>query len=95
VIKKPVTLKLKGKKTVGDMFLPISDGVISHISSYNSLKMKKGVIDGEVAYKVGDTVEAKRQYTSCSGWVQISGKNESEVLERMLNVYNDFYIKTK
>jgi len=95
MVKKPVTLKLKGKKSVGDMFLPISDGIISDISSYKSLKNKKGVIGGEVVYKVGDMVEAKRQYTSCSGWVQVSGKNEREVLERMLDIYDVFYIKTK
>lgn len=95
MIKKPVTLKLKGKKSVGDMFLPITDGTISDISSYESLKKKNGVIDGEVVYKVGDFVETKRQYTSCSGWIQVQGKDEKEVLERILGVYNDFHIKTK
>jgi biotin carboxylase len=95
MIKKPVNLKLKGKKSVGDMFLPITNGIISDISSYQVLKKNKGVIAGDVTYKIGDVVEAKRQYTSCSGWVQVTGKNENEVLERMLNVYSDFYIKIK
>lgn len=82
-----------GEKCVGDMFLPAINGVISKISSFEELKNVKGVIDGEVIYKVGDNVKSKRQYTDCSGWLQIEGKNKEEVLSRMLEVYKKFKIE--
>jgi biotin carboxylase len=93
--KKIKSLKIKGKKCVGDMFLPLTDGEVLKISSYDKIKKLKGVIDGEIIYKVGDMVQTKRQYTSCAGWVQVIGKTKDEVLERMLTVYKNFEIKTK
>lgn len=92
MIGKTVSLDLKGKKSVGDMFLPMKDGRITHITAYRDLKNVTGVIDGEVMYKVGDTMESKRQYTSCSGWVQVVGPDEEEVLKRMIHVYKRFRI---
>lgn len=92
---KDVSLKLRGKKCVGDMFLPVTDGTILSISSYKNLKSIEGIINGEVAYKVGDIVKSRRQYTSCSGWVQVEGRDEIEVLGKMLEVYKHFKIKTK
>jgi hypothetical protein len=80
----------KGTCCVGDMFLPISDGKIIEISNFSDLKKIKDVINGEVYYKVGDVVESKRQYTSCSGWVQVTGKDYKSVLESMLKVYEKF-----
>ena len=88
-------LKIIGKKSVGDMFLPIYDGIITKISSYNDLSKVQGVIDGNITYKEGDIAESKRQYTNCSGWIQINGKDEHQVLERMLSVYKSFTIKTR
>ncbi len=92
MIGKPISLKLKSQKCVGDMFLPIKNGVVSNITSYKDLKNLKGVINGAVTYKIGDTLESKRQYTSCSGWIQVEGKTKEEVLERMLEVYKNFKI---
>ena len=84
----------QGKKCVGDMFLPLSDGVVERISSYDNLCTMEGVIGGEIKYKVGDTIQSKRQYTSCAGWVQITGGTANEVLIRMLKVYKRFEIVT-
>ncbi len=87
-------LPLNGRQCVGDMFLPLTNGVITKISSYQDLSSLTGVIDGNVTYKIGDVVESKRQYTSCSGWVQITGQTADEVLSRMLKVYERFEIIT-
>lgn len=87
--------ELKGNKSVGDMFLPIKDGVIKEISSFTSLKKNKGVIGGEVYYKANDTLVSMRQYTSSAGWVQVEGKSENDVLEKMINVYSKFVLVTK
>ena len=83
-----------GEQCVGDMFLPISDGIIAKISSYGDLSDLDGVIDGNVTYQMGDVVQSKRQYTSCAGWVQVVGQTAEEVLSRMLKVYEKFEITT-
>ena len=87
-------LPSKGQRCVGDMFLPVTDGVVTKISSYDDLKGLDGVIGGNIDYKVGDTVRSKRQYTSCAGWVQVTGRTAQEVLSRMLKVYKRFEIVT-
>lgn len=95
MIGKTIFLKLNGKKCVGDMFLPIKNGVVSNITPYKDLKNLRGVINGDVTCKIGDVLESKRQYTSCSGWIQVKGKTKDEVLERMLEVYKNFKVETK
>ena len=88
------SLPLRGGQCVGDMFLPLINGNIKKISSYQDMSDLAGVIDGEVTCKVGGTVEPKRQYTSCAGWVQITGQTADEVLSKMLKVYERFEIVT-
>jgi len=95
MIDKTIFLKLNGKKCIGDMFLPIKNGIVSYITPYKDLKKITGVINGYITYKIGDILESKRQYTSCSGWIQVEGKTKEEVLERMVNVYKNFKIKIK
>ncbi len=95
MIGKSISLKLNGRKCVGDMFLPIKNGVVSSITPYKDLKKLIGVINGEVSFKTGDILESKRQYTSCAGWIQIEGKTKDEVLERMVEVYKHFKIEIK
>ncbi len=87
-------LPLNGRQCVGDMFLPLTNGVVTQISSYKELSGLAGVIDGSVTCKVGDVIEPKRQYTSCAGWVQVTGQTADEVLSRMLKVYERFEIVT-
>lgn len=87
-------LPLNGQQCVGDMFLPLTSGIITKISSYKELSGLDGVIDGNITCKIGDVIESKRQYTSCAGWVQITGKTADEVLNRMLKVYERFEIIT-
>lgn len=86
-----------GFKAVGDMFLPIpiSSGIVSDITCFPDIAEIKGVINGEVIYKIGDYIESKRQYTSCSGWVQVQGDTFEQVLERMHEVYQKFNITIK
>ncbi|MEI6553562.1 MAG: hypothetical protein WCO09_03255 [bacterium] len=88
-------IELKGVTCVGDMFLPITEGVVTKITPYNELKDLEGVIGGEINYKVGDVIQTKRQYTNCSGWLQIKGRTKEEVLSRMLKAYEKFVITTK
>jgi len=95
IIGKTISLKLNGRKCVGDMFLPIKNGIVSDITPYKDLEKFKGVINGSITCNVGDILESKRQYTSCAGWIQVEGKTKEEVLERMLNVYKNFKIETK
>jgi biotin carboxylase len=83
-----------GRQSVGDMFLPMTDGVVSKISSYEDLSHLDGVIDGCVDYRVGDIIRSKRQYTSCAGWIQVAGQTAEEVLSKMLKVYEKFEIIT-
>lgn len=83
---------LKGRMCVGDMFLPLKEGVIREISSYDKIKSLEGVIDGDVRYKVGDMVELKRQYTDSAGWVQVVGDTKDQVVQRMLKIYENFII---
>ncbi len=85
-------LPLNGRQCVGDMFLPLTNGVVTQISSYKDLSDLDGVINGNITCKVGDVIELKRQYTSCAGWIQITGKTADEVLNRMLKVYEKFEI---
>lgn len=87
-------LKLNGLNCVGDMFLPITEGEVLEITSYDDLKDLEGVIDGKINYRVGDVVQTKRQYTNCSGWLQVTGKTKDEVLDRMLKVYEKFVLIT-
>lgn len=87
-------LPINGQQCVGDMFLPLTNGVVTKISSYEELSGLDGVIDGNVTCKVGDVIESKRQYTSCAGWVQITGQTADEVLSRILKVYEKFEIAT-
>lgn len=93
--KKIESLPVQGQRCVGDMFLPLIDGVVAKISSYEDLKGLEGVIGGHVNYKTGDIIRSKRQYTSCAGWIQIAGQTEGEVLQRMLKVYERFEIVTR
>jgi D-alanine-D-alanine ligase-like ATP-grasp enzyme len=87
-------LPISGQQCVGDMFLPLTNGVVTKVTSYGDLSGFEGVIDGNVTCKVGDVIESKRQYTSCAGWVQITGQTADEVLSRMLKVYEKFEIVT-
>lgn len=87
-------LPISGQQCVGDMFLPLTNGVVTKITSYDDLSGFDGVIDGNVTCKVGDVIESKRQYTSCAGWVQITGQTADEVLSRVLKVYEKFEIVT-
>lgn len=93
--KKLPPLKLVGQTCVGDMFLPLSSGKISKISSYDELKNLEGVFAGEIHYKTGDIIESKRQYTHCAGWLQVKGETKDEVLNRMLKVYEKFNFVTE
>jgi len=94
VDKKIQPILSQGQKCVGDMFLPLSDGNVDEISSYEDLCDLEGVIGGNINYRIGDAIQSKRQYTSCAGWIQIEGQTAEEVLSRMLKVYEKFEIVT-
>lgn len=85
---------ITGHQCVGDMFLPLTDGLVTKISSYRDLENLEGVVGGSIDCKIGDVVKSQRQYTSCSGWIQVVGQTVEEVQTRMLNVYEKFEIVT-
>lgn len=86
-------VKFKANRCVGDMFLPIKSGTITNISSFKDIKNLDGVITGKILYNNGDLVISQRQYTSCSGWVQVGGINVDDVHNKMINIYNNFTIE--
>lgn len=75
---------------VADVFLPLKSGVISSISTIDDLLSSTPIINGEIYYKVGDYITSQHKYTDSSGWVQVTGKNPKEILEKMDIVYDKF-----
>lgn len=90
-------MKIRSKETfcVGDMFLPVTNGIVKNISKYEDFKNIKGVLDGEIKYNIGDKIITKRQYTDSSGWLQIKAKTKEEVLKIMIDIYKKYIIEMK
>ena len=94
-VHKPVTLKYREKVvSVGDLYLPNKDGIIEKITPLEELLKMDGVIGGEMFAKVGQRQTKRRVGNDASGWVQVLGKDETETLQKMRDVYNNFEIKT-
>lgn len=93
--RRPLMKIVSKPKCVGDMFLPMKEGRVKYISSYEDLSSFPGVIRGSVDYGVGDIVKPRQQYNDCSGWVQLEGKDVSEVMDKMATVYKAFILETE
>lgn len=95
-IHKPVKLSYRYPIiSVGDLYLPNKEGVITELTSLEELLQMDGVISGEMFAKVGEYQKKRRVGNDASGWVQVIGKDEEETLHRMQIVFDKFQIETE
>lgn len=80
--------------SVGDLYLPNKEGIIEKITPLDDLLRMDGVINGEMFAKTGQYQKKRRVGNDASGWVQVIGKNETETLQKMNKIYNEFEIET-
>lgn len=80
--------------SVGDLYLPNKQGVITNITSLEELMAMDGVIQGELFAKIGEYQIKRRVGNDASGWVQVMGENERETLKKMQAVFDKFVIET-
>ena len=96
MIHKPVKMNYQQDIcSVGDLYLPNKEGIITDITSLKELKNMDGVIDGEMYAEVGKFQKKRRVGNDSSGWVQVKGKDEKETLEKMQKIYDNFKIEVK
>lgn len=95
-IHKKVKLKYRDKiVSVGDLYLPNKEGIVTQISSIDELLRMDGVINGKMFINTGDYSEKRRVGNDASGWVQIMGNNEIDTLNKMQKVFDNFKIEVK
>lgn len=80
--------------SVGDLYLPNKEGIIEKITPLDDLLRMDGVINGEMFAKIGQYQKKRRVGNDASGWVQVIGKNETETLQKMKKIYDEFEIET-
>lgn len=80
---------------VSDVFLPIANGKIRKITSLKELSNSVDYIQGEIFLSEGDEVVSKNKYTDCSGWIQLSSKTISEMMDKIECVYASFVLETE
>lgn len=81
--------------SVGDLYLPNKEGIITHITPLSELMKYEGVIGGEIFTEVGKYQKKRRVGNDASGWVQVMGENELETLKRMETIFNNYIIETE
>lgn len=79
--------------SVGDLYLPNKEGVVTKVTSLEDLLQMDGVIAGELFVKLGEFQTKRRVGNDASGWVQVVGNNERETLEKMQQVFSNFKIE--
>lgn len=77
---------------VSDIFLPMSNGRITRISTIEEIMQKCEIVDGAIMYKKGDILSSKHKYTDASGWVQVVATNVNEMLRKIEEVYSAFLL---
>lgn len=93
MLHKKVTLNYRNKiLSVGDLYLPNKEGVISEITPLEELLKYDGVIAGELYAQLGMYQQKRRVGNDASGWVQIVGEDEEETLKKMKKVFDEFVI---
>ncbi len=96
MLHKKVELKYRDKiMSVGDLYLPNKDGVVTHITSLEELLSMNGVIDAKMNAKIGENIVKRRVGNDSSGWVQVMGTSEVDTLEKMLKIFDNYIIETK
>ena len=80
--------------SVGDLYLPNKEGIITNITSLDELLKMDGVIQGEMFARLGEYQVKRRVGNDASGWVQVMGTNETETLKKMQLIFDKFVIET-
>ena len=80
--------------SVGALFLPNKEGVVTSMTPLQELLKMDGVIDGEMFAKIGEYQKKRRVGSDASGWLQVSGKDETEVLNRIKTIFSNYEIET-
>ena len=75
--------------------MPNKEGIISKLTPLEELLQMDGVISGEMFAKVGEYQKKRRVGNDSSGWVQVTGRDEQETLQKMQNIFNEFQIETE
>jgi len=81
--------------SVGDLYLPNKEGLITTLTSLEELKMMDGVIGGEMFTNVGEYQTKRRVGNDASGWVQVLGRTTEETEAKMQKIFDDFKIEVK
>ncbi|MBE6153604.1 MAG: ATP-grasp domain-containing protein [Firmicutes bacterium] len=95
MIEKKVELNYRDKIiSVGDLYLPNKEGIITGITALDELLKMDGVIRGEMFAKLGEFQVKRRVGNDASGWVQVMGESETETLKKMQLIFDKFVIET-
>ena len=78
------------EKYVADIFLPLKDGIVEHITDFDELKKKCSIINGKINYRKGDIIRSKSKYTDSAGWVQIEKESIGEIFNETDKIYDAF-----
>lgn len=92
LLDREVNILLDRDTCVADVFLPVKNGTIKRISNICDLYDSCEIIDGEIFYKVGDTLSSQHKYTDSSGWVQLKTSSIEEMMNRIDEVYDAFVL---
>lgn len=95
-VHKKVDLKYQDEiVSVGDLYLPNKEGIVTELTPLSELMKMDGVIGGEMFAELGKYQKKRRVGNDASGWVQVLGKDEKETLSKMVDIYSNFKIETK
>lgn len=81
------------KRCVGTLKLPNLEGIVKYVTPIEQLLSYDGVTDGELFVKIGKFQKKRRVGADCSGWVQVSGVDTFDVLNKMQIIYDNFKIE--
>ena len=81
--------------SVGDLYLPNKEGVVTKLTPLEELLQMEGAINGEMTAKLGEYQTKRRVGNDSSGWVQVASNTPEETLLRMQNIFNNFQIETE
>jgi len=95
MVGKKVELRYQDKIiSVGDLYLPNKEGIVTKVTPLDELLEMDGVIRGQMFVKPGEYQEKRRVGNDASGWVQVAGIDENDTLCKMQNIFDSFEIET-
>ncbi len=81
--------------SVGDLYLPNKEGVVTKLTPLEELLSMEGAINGQMFAHLGEYQTKRRVGNDSSGWIQVASSTPEETLKRMQNIFNNFQIKTE